>query len=270
MTGLQNLHSHTKYCDGILTLEEMVYAAIGKGCDSFGFSGHGYAPFDPGTMSLENTERYLDEIRQLKEKYADRIELFTGIEQEYHGDLVQADIDYMIGAVHFVKYEGLFMCVDGNERVLRAAVDTYLGGDYYKLAELYYELAADIARKTNADIIAHFDIVKKYNIAGSMFDETNPRYVGAALDAMNELLKSCRIFEVNTGAMYRFNKPEPYPSEFLLKELYKRGGEVIITSDSHDGESIGYKFGEMRELLKSCGFKYSKRLTKNGFIDVLL
>jgi len=26
----------------------------------------------------------------------------------------------------------------------------------------------------------------------------------------------------------------------------------------------------MRELLKTCGFKYTKRLTKSGFIDVKL
>jgi len=124
--------------------------------------------------------------------------------------------------------------------------------------------------KTSADIIAHFDLITKYNMNGSLFDESHPRYVSAALGAMGEILRSCRLFEVNTGAMYRFGKPEPYPSAFLLGELCKRGGEVIITSDSHDAESICYKYGEMRELLKSCGYKYAKQLAKGGFIDVML
>jgi histidinol-phosphatase (PHP family) len=87
---------------------------------------------------------------------------------------------------------------------------------------------------------------------------------------MDAILKNCKLFEVNSGAMYRLGKPEPYPSMFLIKELFKRGGEVIITSDSHDADSICHKFGEIRELLKTCGFKYSKRLTKSGFIDVAL
>jgi len=70
--------------------------------------------------------------------------------------------------------------------------------------------------------------------------------------------------------MYRFNKREPYPSVFLLKELQKRGGEVILSSDSHDAQSLCHKFGAMQQLVQACGFKYIKRLTSDGFIDVYL
>jgi histidinol-phosphatase (PHP family) len=87
---------------------------------------------------------------------------------------------------------------------------------------------------------------------------------------MEAILEHNRIFEVNTGAMYRYNKSEPYPSKNLLMELKKRGGEVLLTSDSHDAASLCYAFDEMRDVLKSCGFTYQKRLTKNGFIDELL
>ena len=41
-----NLHSHTTYCDGNNTAEEMVLAAIQSGFDVFGFSGHSYLDFD--------------------------------------------------------------------------------------------------------------------------------------------------------------------------------------------------------------------------------
>ena len=37
---IQNLHSHTTFCDGKNTPEEMVRAAIALGMDSLGFSGH--------------------------------------------------------------------------------------------------------------------------------------------------------------------------------------------------------------------------------------
>ena len=271
MYKLQNIHSHTVYCDGALPLEEMVIAAIGKGCDSFGFSGHSYAPFDSEhCMSPENTLRYMSEIGHLKEKYAGKIELFLGIEQEHYSDEIPGGFDFVIGAVHYIKNGDALVCIDGGAELQKQECDTNYGGDYYSMAEGYFAAVADVAEKTSADIIAHFDLVTKYNFDGKLFDETHPRYVRAALAAMDEALKSCRLFEVNTGAMYRFNKPEPYPSAFLLKELFRRGGEVILSSDSHDAESICHKFDDMRELLATCGYRYVKQLTKEGFVDVAL
>jgi histidinol-phosphatase (PHP family) len=63
-------------------------------------------------------------------------------------------------------------------------------------------------------------------------------------------------------------KSEQYPATILLKELKNKGGEIIFTSDSHCGESLYYKFDEMQELAKSCGFTHYKRLTSDGFADV--
>ena len=38
----QNLHTHSLYCDGKDTIEEMVQEAISRNFDVLGFSGHGY------------------------------------------------------------------------------------------------------------------------------------------------------------------------------------------------------------------------------------
>ena len=271
MVKLQNLHAHSTYCDGTLTLEEMVLAAISKGCGSFGFSGHSYAVFDEKCcMSLENTSRYMREIGLLKEKYADRIELFCGIEQEYYADEITQGVDYIIGAVHFTKKGDAFVCIDGGAEGQKQECDKYYGGDYYAMAEDYFETMADVAVRTNADIIAHFDLVTKYNSGEKLFSESHPRYVDAAISSIREILKTHKLFEVNTSVMYRFGKPEPYPAVFLLKELLAHGGEVILSSDSHNAESICKKFDDAKELLKSCGFKYTKQLTADGFVDVKL
>ena len=39
---LQNLHTHSTFCDGIHTPEQMVQFALQKGFTSLGFSGHSY------------------------------------------------------------------------------------------------------------------------------------------------------------------------------------------------------------------------------------
>ena len=266
---MQNIHSHTTYCDGKSTPEEMVLGAIEKGCDSFGLSGHSNAAFDAKhSMSVDDTFKYIEEVRRLQKEYADKIELFLGIEQEYHAEPIADGFDFILGAVHYMKNGDELVCVDNGEQRQKQLVDDHYGGDYYAMAEAYFATVADVVKKTNADIVAHFDLISKYNKDGILFDEAHPRYIAAALGAIDEILKHGKIFEVNTGAMFRFDKPEPYPSAFLLKELSRRGGEVIISSDSHNVESICFKYDEMRELIKRCGFKYIKRLTKNGFIDV--
>ena len=172
--------------------------------------------------------------------------------------------------MHYVELNGKHVSVDAGAGHQKQMVEENFGGDFYAMAELYFSSFSNIAKKTDADIIGHFDLVAKYNQGGCLFDESHPRYVAAALSAIDEILKDCKLFEVNTGAMFRYNRTQPYPSVFLLEELLKRGGEVILSSDSHEAGSLYFNFDEMQELLKSCGFAHIKRLTKSGFIDVPL
>jgi len=267
--GYQNLHSHTPYCDGKNTAEEMIIAAIQKGGGSIGFSEHSWVSFDAEySMSLEDTPKYIAEISLLKEKYKNEIEVYLGIEMDYCTDEAPEGVEYIIGSAHHVIKEGKPITVDGSKEHIINMSDLHFGGDYYSMAELYFATIANIVPKTGADIIGHFDMLAKHNANNCMFDEMHPRYVKAALGAMEQILEKCKLFEVNTGAMYRLGKSAPYPPAFLLKELNKRGGEVILSSDSHSTQSLYYKYDEMLELVKSCGFRYIKRLTKDGFINV--
>jgi len=269
MTGFQNLHTHTTYCDGALSPEEMIKAALNKGLTSIGFSEHSYVPFDIHySMGFNETQNYINEINSLKEKYDGKIEVFLGLEQDYYTQFVPDGLDYTIGTLHYTCVGGEYASVDAGTSQQKLLVERLFGGDFYAFAEDYYSVFSNIAKKTNADIIGHFDLVSKYNLDSCLFDEMNPRYLSAATSAMDEILNDCNLFEVNTGAMYRLGKPYPYPSHHLLKHLKARGGEVILSSDTHDPNSLGYMFPEMLELLKTYGFKHIKRLTKSGFINV--
>ena len=58
-----NLHTHTTYCDGNYTPEEIVKTAIDKGFSYIGFSGHSYTFFDETyAMTKENTDKYFDDV----------------------------------------------------------------------------------------------------------------------------------------------------------------------------------------------------------------
>ena len=58
---LTNYHTHTTYCDGNNTPEEVVKAAIDMGFDAIGFSGHGYTDYDL-SYCMKDTQKYLAEI----------------------------------------------------------------------------------------------------------------------------------------------------------------------------------------------------------------
>ena len=81
MIKKQNLHTHSSYCDGKDTPEQMVLAAIEKGFDGIGFSGHSYMYYSNYVqMTPEKTEKYRAEIARLKEKYREKIDVFCGLE----------------------------------------------------------------------------------------------------------------------------------------------------------------------------------------------
>jgi len=246
----------------------MIKAAIEKGGASIGFSEHSYVPFDEEySMSIEDIPKYIAEINALKDKYKGIIDIYLGIEVDYFTENVPNGLDYIIGAVHHVEKDGSFITVDGPAEHQYKMADEYFSNDFYALAESYYQTVKNVVPKTGADIIGHFDLITKNNKNNCMFDETHPRYIKAALNAMDHVLDKCKLFEVNTGAMYRRGTTKPYPSVYMLNELYKRGGDIILSSDSHCEDSLYYMFDEMVELIKTCGFKYIKRLTKDGFIE---
>ena len=60
-----NIHTHTTFCDGSATPEEMVLAAISVGMDTLGFSFHSETPFDM-SYCMQNYPAYFAQIQSLK------------------------------------------------------------------------------------------------------------------------------------------------------------------------------------------------------------
>lgn len=234
-----NFHTHTTFCDGKDTPEQLVLYAIAQGCPSIGFSGHSYTFFDERyCMSQKGTEEYKECIRQLKIKYADQIQIFLGVEQDYYSTAQTEDYDYVIGSVHYLQKDGVYLPVDESRELQIRAVEEHYNGDFYAYAEHYYQTVADLYQKTHCDIIGHFDLVTKYNDDGSLFDVTHPRYIMAAKRALETLLQTPVTFEINTGGMARGHKSQVYPAPWMLSMLHEAGAKTICTSDCHAKEFL--------------------------------
>lgn len=259
-----DLHTHTNYCDGNDTPREMVEEAIKRGFDVLGFTGHSYDPsVEPYSMTPESTEQYKAEVTALKEEYKDKINIFLGLEQDYHSAPYGDGYDYIIGSVHNIEKCGKMIPVDLYPDDLQTDLERYYGGDFETFAEEYFELVSDVVNKTNCDIIGHLDLTSK-------FFETHPRiltdrYKNAALKAVKALVPYNRYFEINVGAMTRGYRTAPYPDPFILKEIHRLGGKIVINGDCHNKEWLGDHLDTAIKIAKECGFTERYILTKDGW-----
>ena len=155
LVGKADFHTHSTFSDGDDTAEAMVRAAIAKGLVQYGLSDHSLTPFDPGycmgPREGHSEAAYRAEIARLKAAYADDIELFCGIEQDFYSPAPNPAYDYIIGSVHYIEVPyaskcthedprtgRFFVSVDEEPWMVEAAIDEYFGGDPYAFAETFF------------------------------------------------------------------------------------------------------------------------------------
>lgn len=260
-----DLHTHTSYCDGNDTPADLVAEAYKRGFDAIGITGHSYVDFDDCCMTLDGTKKYREEVNALKQKYDGKMDIFLGLEQDYYSPEHEKNYDYIIGSVHYIYKNGEYISVDLEPETLDERIKKHFDGDFDEFAEEYFALVSDVVNKTNCDIIGHIDLISK-------FIETNPRpvterYKLAALNCVKSLIPYGKPFEINVGAMTRGYRTSPYPAEFILKEIFKLGGKIVINGDCHNKNNLGDYLDLAINYAKMCGFKERLILTPNGFIS---
>lgn len=265
---LSNFHTHTKYCDGVNTAEEMVLSAIEKGFDALGFSGHGFTAHD-NSYCMTETEKYLAEINGLKEKYKGKIEIYAGVEEDITHILNRTDYDYILGSSHYFSINGKYYPVDNTPETFKMCFEL-LGEDPYKIAHQYYSSFCDYILKRKPDIVGHFDLITKFEEKHFPVFFGDKKYEEIAENYLLKALESDCIFEVNTGAISRGYRTSPYPHEKLLYVIKKNGGKVMINSDSHSADTIDCHFSETRKFLRDIGFTYVYTISKGEFVKDML
>ncbi len=247
---LYNYHTHTTYCDGKSTAEEMVQKAIELGFSELGFSSHSYTEFDlEPCMTREGTEEYKKEINALKDKYKNKIKILLGIEYDYQSDEPIDDYDYVLGSVHYICKNGEYCCIDYSREKQLETVEKYYGGDFYAYIEDYYKTVADLYNKTKCDIIGHFDLIVKYNSDGSLFDTNHPRYIAAWKKAADAIIKTPAVVEINTGGIARGHVNKPYPSIEIINYFKENGKKLIFSSDCHNKEFLLIGYDDVQKYL---------------------
>ncbi|MBO7700967.1 MAG: histidinol-phosphatase [Eubacteriaceae bacterium] len=249
MSALRDYHMHTCFCDGKSDMESMVVSAVEKGLECVGIAVHSYTWFDESyCISRENIPRFISLAGEMKEKYAERIRVFCGVEQDFYSEESTEGFDYVIGSVHYLKIAGRFFPVDEDAPTQRSIIREVFDGDAMGMVRSYFDTVGDVYERTHCDIVGHFDLVTKFIEKDPAFDAASCEYLRSWKEAAEKLLPSKALFEINTGAISRGYRSGPYPSEDIISYLSGQGAGLILSSDAHSPEDIAYGFGTYGHL----------------------
>ena len=280
MISKANFHTHSTFCDGKNTAEEMVLAAIEKGFNVLGFSSHCIHPLNPEFyrsfdnvwhIPSENINSYVQEIRRLKEKYAGKIQLFLGFEADYfesseYGTAIPskdnyADFspDYLLWAVHFINTGRGCFTVDNKTEIVKEALEKFYKKsdgtiDGQKVVHDYFAAEREMLSKGNFDIIAHPDLIRIRNTVLHFYDENESWYKEEIKATASCIAKAGVIAEINTGAIARGNMDDTYPSQQFLEYLHDYGVPVCINSDAHTTNNLDCAFDRAAAKAKKTGY----------------
>jgi len=259
-----NYHTHSTFCDGKNTPEEIVIAALEKNMSAIGFSGHGYTDYDL-RYCMKDTQAYIAEINRLKKKYSTDIQIYLGVEEDAFCLTDRKQFDYIIGSCHYFHVNGTYYPIDSNYDYFKKCLEVF-NYDVIAMAHSYYGVFCDYISARKPDIIGHYDLITKFDELDTSLFLENKAYNAIAEEYTRKICRVGSLFEVNTGAILRGFRTSPYPAENLLHILKRENCGLILSSDSHSIETLDFGFDEVRKYLKHIGFRYVYSLYNNEFI----
>ena len=273
----EDYHIHTYYSDdSTYPMEQVVKDAINKGITDLCFTDHVDYGIKEDADKLTPAQRqelkvklqnpnvpqynvdypaYVAEYQDLKEKYADKINLKLGMEfglqihtiPQYQKLFNSYPFDFIIMSCHQVENKEFW------------TQEFQQGRSQEEYNQCYYdEILEQVKKYHDYSVLGHLDLIARYDKAGI--------YPFAKIrDKIAEILKIViadgKGIELNTSSVrYKIHnaqgEQELTPSREILA-LYKELGGRIITvgSDSHKPEHLGAYINEQRQELKKLGFK---------------
>ncbi len=238
-------------------MEEMILSGIQKGLTTMCFTEHMDMEFpdseeQPGSIFEVNTDSYLYELIQMKEKYADKIRILFGIELGLQPEVFRKnavysksfDFDFIIGSSHICHQKDPYYPAFYEGRTEKEAYREY-----------FESILENVKKFSNFDVYGHLDYVVRYG------PNKDKEYSYAAYsDILDEILKALidkeKGIEINTGGVVKGLR-ELHPCTDIVRRYKELGGEIItIGSDAHTPTSIAAHFDRAKAVLTECGFQY--------------
>lgn len=256
-TDRYNLHSHTPWCDGRSSMDEMAQAAIDADLEVFGFSSHGPMPWPtPCNMDEYDMAEYIAECEQVKDDFDGCIRLLMGVEADYlysrwgPRQLSSYGFDYMIGSVHFLENQkGEWFDVDGSPERFAVTLHDHFQSDLRYVVEKYFDRVAQMTAEGGFDILGHFDKIARNATHIHPDVEREDWYEPLVMSVIDEAEKAGVVVEMNTKLYEREGRFFPN-HELWLPEVVRRGLPIAVNSDAHSADLVNSGRQQALNILK--------------------
>ena len=246
-----NFHTHTYHCHHASgTPEEYVKRAIENGITEMGFADH--FPFDfgdgfvnPARIPIPEVPTYLEEVRYLKEKYRDKIQIYLGFEMEYYTELfpimkqkaIEYGAEYLLLGEHYTTPEN---ASDAKPHASNKTSDT-------AFLKFFTDRTVEGMRTGAFTYVAHPDVLN-FDGDRSLYQSEAERIVLASVETGIPL-------EINfLGIRDRRN----YPNPLFWQIAGKHKAPVTFGFDAHSADTAfdGASLAIAKQMVKTFGLNY--------------
>lgn len=248
-------HLHTYYSsDSVYPMEDVVKDAILLGIDELCFTDHcdltirlpGYAKASETKPSFK---KYFREINQMQKRYGEQITIKKGLEigiqyetiPQYQEIIREYPMDFVLLSIHRIDNLGYW-----NRRFQEGKSEA----EYY---HAYYEAMLKIVKEFHDySVLAHLDLIRRYDNHDG-YDVMNDREI--ITEILKYIIADGKGIEVNMSCI-RYDIGDITPAKSILELYHELGGRILtIGSDSHKPIHLGAYVEEVKEELRSIGFK---------------
>lgn len=249
-------HIHSPYCPhgSKDALEDYVKRAIEIGLDEITFTEHlplpenfkDPSPENDSAMSIDQLHKYMEEVRNLKYKYKDKIKINLGVEVDYlEGyeeetrkllDKYGMYFDDSILSVHILNFNGEYYVIDYSKEEFEN-IYNLMGG----VSDVYYKYYKTLKKAVRTDLgeynpkrIGHLNLVRKFNRVFPYNYDNN-----IVLEELLMLIKEKGYeLDYNVSGLLKEYCKEPYISGHLLELVKKYKIPVVFGSDAHSVKNM--------------------------------
>ena len=246
-------HNHsTQSPDGSNTLREMIERAIELGIGYYTVTDHLEINkfFDEEFLYEEPVKQSSVLLPQLKKEYADKINLYYGVElgQPLHDMalttrmLASYDYDFIIGSCHMIRGYDDFYYLDYNK------IDPQF------LLGVYFEELLEMSEWGGFDVLGHLTYPLRYICGDCGIKIDMKPYEDIIEEIFRTLIRNGMGIEINTSGL-RQKIGVTMPELHYVKKYRELGGEILtIGSDAHCTEDLGKGILQGIEIAKAAGF----------------
>lgn len=235
-----HMHSRVSF-DGRNTGLEMALAAKEMGLKEICFTDH--IDYLEGENMAFDTDVYNAEydgleVPGLKVRRGMEYGITPDNQEQFRIDLLRRPFDFVIGSVHLVDNEDVYLEPYWVGRDVNMAIPRYLE-----------ETLKAVSVHTDYDVLGHLTYISKArgNPGNKLIRYEDHREVIDAI--LMELVRHDKGMEVNTSGIDRCGGP--LPTMDIIRRFHDLGGKIVtVGSDSHDTTRVGQYTHEMAQQVK--------------------